>query len=219
MNKLQSFLTKRPPELMKAADILVQSHSVSTETALDIIRKDFMPCIDAVYTMLDDLKTELSNNGRISENKLATYFLANPAVLDGFEVIRDEELKTYRITYLGSDDKLSITDGYNKIMKQLIKVFGFKDLSFQTISNALIRAYCWYQDESQPDQVLQLTSESCIIDIVRCLDKQFTIPDIKKQLPDLSLSTKQIENILLLNGFSFKQYGTSRKKYFYREFH
>ncbi len=216
MNKLQSFLTKRPPELMKAADILVQSHSVSTETALDIIRKDFMPCIDAVYTMLDDLKTELSNNGKISENKLATYFLANPATVEGFEVIRDEELKTYRITYLGRDDKLAITDGYNKVMKQLIKVFGFKDLSFQTISNALIRAYCWYQDESKPHQVLQLTSESCILDVVDSLNKQFTIPDIKKKLPDLTLSTKKIENILLMNNFTFKQYGSSRKKYFYR---
>ena len=214
MNKLQSFLTKRPPELMKAADILVQSHAVSTETALEIIRKDFMPCLEAVYTMLDDLKTELSNTGKISENKLATYFLANPAVLEGFEVIRDEDAKAYRITYLGRDDKLFIPYGYNKVMKQLVKVFGFKDLSFQTISNALIRAYCWHQDESNPNQVLQLTSESCIIDIVRCLDKQFTIPDIKRQLPDLTLTTKQIENILLLNGFVFKQYGSSRKKYF-----
>lgn len=51
------------------------------------------------------------------------------------------------------------------------------------------------------------------------VEKQFTIPEIKKKLPDLTLSTKQVENILLLNGFSFKQYGASRKKYFYREFH
>lgn len=51
------------------------------------------------------------------------------------------------------------------------------------------------------------------------INKQFTISDLKSKIPSLSLKTKEIENVLLLNGFNFKQYGTSRKKYFYREFH
>ena len=200
---------------MKAANLLVQSHSVSTETALDIIRNDFMPLLDAVYTKLDDLQKEFSNSGKVSENKLATYFLNNPVSLEGFEVVKDDETLVYKVLYLGKDDKISITDGYNKLMKQLIKTFGFKDLSFQTLSNAIIRAYCWFQDDNNPSEVLQLTSESCIMEVVLSFFKQFTIPDIKQKLPDLDLTTKQIERILLLKGYSYKQYGNARKKYFY----
>jgi hypothetical protein len=214
MNKLQQLLTKKPPELMKAANILVQSHSVSTETALEIIRTDFMPCLDAVYNMLEDVRRELSSVGKVSENKLATYFLANPAVLVGFEVFEDKTTMSYVISYEGAIDKIAITKGYNCLIKEVIKVFGFKDLSFQTISNAIIRAYCWYQEKSEPSDVLQLTSESCILDIASVYTKQFCIPDIKKSLPDLTMSTKQIEATLLLNGYVYKTYGSSRKKYF-----
>lgn len=216
MNKLESLLTKRPPELMKAANLLVQSHSVSTEVALDIIQKDFMPMLNAVYTKLDEVQKELSSSGKVSENKLATYFLSNPTSLDGFEVIKDIDTLNYKVTYLGKDDKISITDGYNKVMKELIRVFGFKDLSFHTLSNAIIRAYCWFQEgNNSPNEVLQLTSESCLLEVAFSFSKQFTIPEIKQKLPELDLPTKQIERILLLNNFSFKQYGTSRKKYFY----
>ena len=215
MDKLQSLLTKRPPELMKAANILSQSHSVSTEVALGIIQSNIMPILDAMFAKLDEVQKEVSNSGKVNENKLATCFLSNPALLEGFNVIKDDEELVYKVTYLGKDDKISITDGYNKMMKELIKIFGFKDLSFQTISNAIIRAYCWFQDSHSPNEVLQLTSESCISEVAGSFTKQFTIPDIKQKLPDLTLSTKQIERILLLNNYNYKQYGTSRKKYFY----
>lgn len=215
MDKLQSLLTKRPPELMKAANILSQSHSVSTEVALGIIQSNIMPILDAMFAKLDEVQKEVSNSGKVNENKLATCFLSNPALLEGFDVIKDDEELVYKVTYLGKEDKISITDGYNKMMKELIKIFGFKDLSFQTISNAIIRAYCWFQDSHSPNEVLQLTSESCISEVASSFTKQFTIPDIKQKLPDLTLTTKQIERILLLNNYNYKQYGTSRKKYFY----
>lgn len=215
MDKLQSLLTKRPPELMKAASILSQSHSVSTEVALGIIQSNIMPILDAMFAKLDEVQKEVSNSGKVNENKLATCFLSNPVLLEGFDVIKDDEELVYKVTYLGKDDKISITDGYNKMMKELIKIFGFKDLSFQTISNAIIRAYCWFQDSHSPNEVLQLTSESCISEVASSFSKQFTIPDIKQKLPDLTLTTKQIERILLLNNYNYKQYGTSRKKYFY----
>jgi hypothetical protein len=215
MDKLQSLLTKRPPELMKAANILSQSHSVSTEVALGIIQSNIMPILDAMFAKLDEVQKEVSNSGKVNENKLATCFLSNPALLEGFDVIKDDKELVYKVTYLGKEDKISITDGYNKMMKELIKIFGFKDLSFQTISNAIIRAYCWFQDSHSPNEVLQLTSESCISEVASSFTKQFTIPDIKQKLPDLTLTTKQIERILLLNNYNYKQYGTSRKKYFY----
>lgn len=215
MDKLQSLLTKRPPELMKAANILSQSHSVSTEVALGIIQSNIMPILDAMFAKLEEVQKEVSNSGKVNENKLATCFLSNPALLEGFDVIKDDNELVYKVTYLGKDDKISITDGYNKMMKELIKIFGFKDLSFQTISNAIIRAYCWFQDSRSPNEVLQLTSESCISEVASSFTKQFTIPDLKQKLPDLTLTTKQIERILLLNNYNYKQYGTSRKKYFY----
>lgn len=216
MNKIHSLLSKRPPELMKAANLLVQSHSVSTEAALSIIEKEFMPMLVDIHTKLEAVQQELASSGKVSENKLATYFLTNQTALEGFDVIEDEETLTYKVTYLDKEDKISITNGYNKIMKELIKVFGFKDLSFHTLSNAIIRAYCWFKEgKNNPSEVLQLTSESCLLEIASSFVKQFTIPEIKQKLPELDLPTKQIERILLFNDFNFKQYGTSRKKYFY----
>ncbi|MCA6430260.1 MAG: GIY-YIG nuclease family protein [Cytophagales bacterium] len=96
----------------------------------------------------------------------------------------------------------------------------------EAVKNFLLR-YQEYQlefFESNTDEKsvhnIQLTLEDLNHDIIKFVKNcttQFTIPDIKRQLPDLTLTTKQIENILLLNGFVFKQYGTSRKKYFHKK--
>jgi hypothetical protein len=63
--------------------------------------------------------------------------------------------------------------------------------------------------------VFDKLSEACIINTASTFSKQFTISEIKHQSPDLSATTKQIEKILLFHGYNYKQYGTSRKKYFY----
>lgn len=57
-----------------------------------------------------------------------------------------------------------------------------------------------------------------VISKAKCFNKQFTIPDLKNALgDDFKLKTKNLENILLAFNYRYKQYGTSRKKYFSKE--
>jgi hypothetical protein len=63
--------------------------------------------------------------------------------------------------------------------------------------------------------VFDKLSEACVINTAATFSKQFTISDIKHRSPQLELTTKQIEKILLFHNYSYKQYGTARKKYFY----
>ena len=56
--------------------------------------------------------------------------------------------------------------------------------------------------------------EEAILNVVGSFTRKFSIPEIKKRLPSLQLSSKEIESFLLERGWKVTQYGTCRTKYF-----
>lgn len=56
--------------------------------------------------------------------------------------------------------------------------------------------------------------DAAIVEIANSFTRKFSIPEIKKRLPSLRLSSKEVENFLLERGWEYSQYGTCRTKYF-----
>lgn len=58
------------------------------------------------------------------------------------------------------------------------------------------------------------TSDVSILDTAYKFEKLFTVSDLRKLLPSLTLPTKEIAEILLNNGYILKTYPSSRMKYY-----
>ena len=213
MNKLTSALTKKPIDFEMAVAVLCESEGLSKEQSKRTIDQ-FIPVLEHLTNELHRAISRMDNTNKITDTKLAAYFMSDPLILENFDVeIID---KKWTVTYQGYSDSVTITEAYNQLTKKLLNVFGFKEISFQTISNAIIKAYHWNRpnEEGKPDVVV---TEATIIETAINFERLFTIPQLKKELPSLRLETKDIESLLLRYGWKIKQYGKSRVKYFYNE--
>lgn len=213
MNKLTSALTKKPIDFEMAVAVLCESEGLSKEQSKRTIDQ-FIPVLEHLTNELHRAISRMDNTNKITDTKLAAYFMSDPLILENFDVeIID---KKWTVTYQGYSDSVTITEAYNQLTKKLLNVFGFKEISFQTISNAIIKAYHWnrHNDDGEPDVVV---TEATIIETAINFERLFTIPQLKKELPSLRLETKDIESLLLQYGWKIKQYGKSRVKYFYKE--
>lgn len=212
MNKLTSALTKKPIDFDMAVSVLCESEGLSVEQSKRTIDQ-FVPVLEHLTNELHRAISRMDNTNRITDSKLAAYFMSDPLVLENFDV--DVVDKKWIVTYKGSSDSFIITEAYNQLTKKLLNVFGFKDLPFQTISNAIIKAYHWNQPNDDEPEVI--VTEATIIETALNFERLFTVPQLKKQLPSLRLETRDIEYLLLKYGWKIKQYGKSRVKYFYKD--
>ena len=71
--------------------------------------------------------------------------------------------------------------------------------------------------EDESEQVNAVVLDAAILEVAYNTPKKFTISELKKKLPSLRRRTKDIEALLLENGWTFIQYQNSRVKYFNRE--
>lgn len=56
-----------------------------------------------------------------------------------------------------------------------------------------------------------------ILDVVNSFNRKFSIPEIKKRLPHITITSRQLEILLTTRNFTYTQYGTCRTKYFTKE--
>jgi hypothetical protein len=212
MNKLTSALTKKPIDFDMAVSVLCESEGLSREQSKRTIDQ-FVPVLEHLTNELHRAISRMDNTNKITDTKLAAYFMSDPLILEDFDVeIID---KKWAVTYQGYSDSVTITEAYNQLTKKLLNVFGFKELNFQTISNAIIKAYHWNRPNEDGDTEIVVT-EATIIETAINFERLFTIPQLKKELPSLRLDTRDIETLLIKYGWLIKQYGKSRVKYFYR---
>lgn len=212
MNKLTSALTKKPIDFDMAISVLCESEGLSIEQSKRTIDQ-FVPVLEHLTNELHRAISRMDNTNKITDSKLAAYFMSDPSILEDFDVeIID---KKWAVTYKSCSDSVTMTEAYNQLTKKLLNVFGFKELNFQTISNAIIKAYHWNQptNNNQPEIIV---TEATIIETAINFERLFTVPQLKKQLPSLRLETRDIEYLLLKYGWKSKQYGKSRVKYFYK---
>jgi hypothetical protein len=89
------------------------------------------------------------------------------------------------------------------------------EIDFKMLSESIIQAYHWNEDEVEDvDNVLL---DTAIIETAYNINKKFTIPQLKQKLPNINKKTKDIEDLLITNGWEYVQYKNSRVKYFFKD--
>jgi hypothetical protein len=207
MNNLDKAILKRPPDLEMAALVFSETTSITLEQGREVSIA-ILPTIAGLQKSIDKLQQTVENTQRLTAPNIARYFLVNPHVLEDFEVKEDDEKDTVQILYKGSYANNVIRRAYNKITAELIKTFGCKDVSFKTMSEAILKAHDWRM-MSANDSV-----DISILNVAYSFNKLFTIAEIKKVMPSLYWSNDEITELLVNNGYTLKTYPSNRIKYF-----
>jgi hypothetical protein len=207
MNKLSKAHTRKPPDFDMAASVIKESTSLTISQGKEVAML-YQPVLMDLIQSVERLNRTLENGQRLSAPNIARYFLVNPHLLEDFTIFEDVEKDDVQILYKGSSSKLEIRKAYNNLTAELMKVFGCKDISFKTMSEAILKEYGW-RTSGVSDSI-----DISVLDVAYKFNKLFTVSDIRKLLPSLKLTTSEVESILLNNGYNLKTYKSSRMRYF-----
>jgi hypothetical protein len=207
MNKLSKAHTRKPPDFDMAASVIKESTSLTISQGKEVAML-YQPVLMDLIQSVERLNRTLENGQRLSAPNIARYFLVNPHLLEDFTIFEDVEKDDVQILYKGSSSKLEIRKAYNNLTAELMKVFGCKDISFKTMSEAILKEYDW-RTSGVSDSI-----DISVLDVAYKFNKLFTVSDIRKLLPSLKLTTSEVESILLNNGYNLKTYKSSRMRYF-----
>jgi hypothetical protein len=207
MNKLSKAHTRKPPDFDMAASVIKESTSLTISQGKEVAML-YQPVLMDLIQSVERLNRTLENGQRLSAPNIARYFLVNPHLLEDFTIFEDIEKDDVQILYKGSSSKLEIRKAYNNLTAELMKVFGCKDISFKTMSEAILKEYDW-RTSGVSDSI-----DISVLDVAYKFNKLFTVSDIRKLLPSLKLTTSEVESILLNNGYNLKTYKSSRMRYF-----
>jgi hypothetical protein len=209
--KMDRALNKRPVDTDMVVQVLCESNNFSIEQS-KLAVQSFLPSIVQLHNKMDKLIQKLDDTTRVSDSVLAQYFLNNPYVLEGFDVVEHSSKDQWIVTYNGEADNKTMTVAYNNLTLDLATAFGLREISFTTLSKAIIKAKHWHDRTTNT-----VSLETAIIETALSITHRVTIPELKKALPSLRLKTREIEKILLDYGWQIKTHNNSRVKYFYRE--
>jgi hypothetical protein len=207
MNELSKAHTRKPPDFDMAASVIKESTSLTISQGKEVAML-YQPVLMDLIQSVERLNRTLENGQRLSAPNIARYFLVNPHLLEDFTIFEDIEKDDVQILYKGSSSKLEIRKAYNNLTAELMKVFGCKDISFKTMSEAILKEYDW-RTSGISDSI-----DISVLDVAYKFNKLFTVSDIRKLLPSLKLTTSEVESILLNNGYNLKTYKSSRMRYF-----
>lgn len=208
MNRLYTYLMRDPMDTSNIINILNDTTSLNRQQATEVV-KEFLPAFIDIHKRLQGLVAQIDNHGKISDSKLAMYFLNDLSLIEDFVV--KKEKGNLVIYYRGSNTPADISEGYNAINQKLLMTIGFSELPYKTISQAIVKAHHWQNSDTG-----KITVEASIIEAALSFSKLFTIPQLRKSLPSLTMQTSTIEKILLDYGWEFKQYENNKVKYFFR---
>lgn len=209
--RMDRALNRKPVDTDMVVQVLCESTDFTIEQS-KLVAQTFIPSVVKLSNQVDKLIQKLDDTTRVSDSVLAQYFLNKPYILEGFDVVEHATKDQWIVTYNGKADNKTMTVAYNNLTLDLATGFGLREISFATLSKAIIKAKHWFDRTTNVD-----TLETVIVDTALSFDKLVTIPEIKKILPSLRLRTKQIEKILLDYGWQIKTHGSSRVKFFYRD--
>jgi hypothetical protein len=162
------------------------------------------------------LREALENTTAIGTAKLAVRFCKMPELIKDFSVFVDEEDKT-KIAYRDSTKQSEVFEAFDNLHLELVKFYGFKEVSHQTLSQAIIKAHHWRKIETKQlgdleKKTLILTKAECML--LRKRAKKITIPELKTYLLPLEESTTYIKNTLLDAGWSVIKSGTCKTPFY-----
>ncbi len=203
---------KKVSEWEKAGDIaqlatinmLIMSKLLITESSVEKLSMDMR----LLRETLDDVH-------KVTTTKLTHKLQMNPELREGFsrEITEDGDVL---LLYKGSSRKCDMYKGYDQLHYKLRDVYGFKEIDYKTMNNALLKSFNWSQEEvkrwDDAEIAMAVLSKAEFLH-TRRRSKKITIPEIKVELP-YKLDTKVIKNILLNAGWITVKQGSCKTLFF-----
>ena len=84
--KMDKALSRKPVDTDMVVQVLCESANF-TEEQSNLAMQAFLPSVVQMHKKLDKLMQMVDDASRISDSVLAHYFLNNPYVLEGFDVV------------------------------------------------------------------------------------------------------------------------------------
>ena len=154
----------------------------------------------------------------IKSTKLAIVLQQYDYLLQDFSVVFDESGNNPVIYYQDKCDQETIYEAYDFLNLELSKLIGFREIDYQTISRAIMKAFNFikYSEKSQQLNLGNaLVLEKAYALLASRKNRQYiTIPDLKKLITSLDLTTKQIETVLLDSNWEIVYSGKCKTKFF-----
>lgn len=189
---------------LATVSMLIISKLISTELSVESMAKDMR----LLRESLDDVH-------KVTTTKLTHKLQMNPELREGFSRVITEDGDVV-LLYNGSEKKCDMYEGYDQLHYKLRDVYGFKEIDYKTINNALLKSFNWSQEEvkrwDEAEIAMAVLSKAEFL-YTRHKSKKVTIPEIKKELP-YRIDTKIIKNILLNAGWTIVKQGSCKTLFF-----
>lgn len=214
---LQNELKKEPVDFELTKKILVELIEFDAEPVTTNMIKVMQLMVTLLTSEIARLK-QADSTKYVKANKLAIILKNNPYLISEFDVIEDNKADTIKISWRGQADKPNVYRGYDYLRIELQRFIGHAEFDNSTIARAIMQAKNYIRYDKEFLEVSTL--ESLIIEKAYSLlesrpnKRRITIPELKKEIASTSLSTKEVEQVLLNADWEIVKSGTCPTKFF-----
>ena len=189
---------------LATVSMLIISKLLSTEMSVESMARD-----------MRILRESLDDVHKVTTTKLTHKLQMNPELRDGFTRMITEK-GDVKLLYNNSDRKCDLYEGYDQLHYKLRDVYGFKEIDYKTMNNALLKSFNWSQEEikrwDNAEIAMAVLSKAEFL-YTRHRSKKVTIPEIKKELPHY-IESKVVKEILLNAGWVIIKQGSCKTLFF-----
>jgi hypothetical protein len=214
-------LKRKPIDFDTAKEIIGELTNLNSEQDKVKVTQLFTLICGGLVSEVVKAKESISekpDSKTIKPNKLALVLKDNEYLLTDFDVVFDNNNENPKICYKGNWDSATIYRAYDYLRLELSRFIGYREYDNSTISRAIMQAknYLQYDREMVECNMVDTFVIEKAYNLInsRGNRKNLTIPELKKQLTSITLTTKEVQNILLNAGWEIVKLGTCATKFF-----
>lgn len=221
VSNLKIEVRRTPPDFETTRRIISELTGVDEEPSLtkvtqvvELLSQSFLSEVAKLIAA-----NENTREGKtIKPNKLALLLRQNTYLLNDFDVVADENGENLKIHYKGKADTVTVYKAYDYLRLELARFVGYREFDNRTISRAIMQAKNYL--EYDKDFIDCNIADALVVEKAYALfysrgnRKNITIPELKRTIDSVDLSTKEIQDILLNAGWEYTTSGTCPTKFF-----
>jgi hypothetical protein len=221
VSNLQIEVRRTPPDFETTRRIISELTGVDEEPSLtkvtqvvELLSQSFLSEVAKLIAA-----NENTREGKtIKPNKLALLLRQNTYLLNDFDVVADENGENLKIHYKGKSDTVTVYKAYDYLRLELARFVGYREFDNRTISRAIMQAKNYL--EYDKDFIDCNIADALVVEKAYALfysrgnRKNITIPELKRTIDSVELTTKEIQDILLNAGWEYTTSGTCPTKFF-----
>lgn len=221
VSNLQIEVRRTPPDFETTRRIISELTGVDEEPSLtkvtqvvELLSQSFLSEVAKLIAA-----NENTREGKtIKPNKLALLLRQNTYLLNDFDVVADEDGENLKIHYKGKSDTVTVYKAYDYLRLELARFVGYREFDNRTISRAIMQAknYLEYDKDFIDCNIADalVVEKAYALFYSRANRKNITIPELKRTIDSVDLTTKEVQDILLNAGWEYTTSGTCPTKFF-----